>query len=267
MLEILQAPDQLAAFRLTGKVTGVDYDQMIAEIEERLRRHARIAVFVDLTSFGGLTRNALSKDIDYLKSKWSDVHRFIRLAIVSDKRWPGMLAHLAGAWLPFEIMSFRGGERDRALSWAGDARAEQPAVQLIRTTRPDTYGWVWNGKITRADLDNVLGTLQVEMESHISVRVLGRIEHMGGFEPAVLLQSSVMRVKLLGVRKIERYALVGGPRWLPQSVRLAHRITGMDIRHFPLERENDAWDWLEARPRYESDAYERTFPASHPHTN
>jgi len=263
MLEILQAPDQLAAFRLTGKVTGVDYDQMIAELEERLRRHARIAVFVDLTSFRGLTRNAFSKDLEYLKAKWSDLNRFVRLAIVSDKRWPGVLAHLAGICLPFEVMSFRGGERDRALTWAGDPRAEEPALQLIRTSRADTYGYVWNGKITRTDFEHVLGTLQVEMESQISVRILGRIEHIGGVEPSVLLQSSLMRVKLLGVRKIERYALVGGPRWLPQSVAFARRITGIDIRHFPLDRESDAWDWLEARPRYESDSFERTLSASH----
>src|ERR1700755_1802012 len=99
MLEILQAPDQLAAVRLSGKVTGVDYDQMIAELEERLRRHARVAVYADLMNLKRLTRDALSKDIQYLRSKRYDLHRFTRLAIVSDKLWPGVLAHIAGAWL------------------------------------------------------------------------------------------------------------------------------------------------------------------------
>src|SRR4051794_16110056 len=107
MLEILQAPDHLAAFRLSGNVTGVDYDQMIAEVEERLRRHGRVAVYADLTQLKRLTRDALSRDVQYALSKRNELHRFTRLAIVSDKTWPAVLAHLAGAWLPFEIKRYK----------------------------------------------------------------------------------------------------------------------------------------------------------------
>jgi hypothetical protein len=257
MLEILQAPDQLAAFRLTGKVTGVDYDQTIAELEERLRRHSRVAVYADLSQFQRLTRDALEKDIRYAIAKRYELHRFTRMAIVSDKLWPGVLAHLAGAWLPFEIRSFKSAEREEGLRWAAEPRAELPALRLISTTRPDTYAYVWNGKITRADVEHVLGALRVELETHLSVRVLGRIEHIGGFQPAAFLQSSLMRVKLLGVRKIERYALVGGPSWLPKYVGLVKRFTGIDMRHFEIERENDAWAWLEARPKAEAGVSQR----------
>jgi hypothetical protein len=262
MLEILQAPDQLAAFRLTGEVTGVDYDQMIAELEERLRRHARVAVYADLSKFKRLTRDAFTKDIQYAISKRRELHRFTRMAIVSDKRWPGLLAHIAGAWLPFEIRSFKSSERDEALRWAAEPTAEQPALRLITTSRPDTYGYVWNGKITRADVENVLGTLRHELESHTTVRVFGRIEHMGGFQPAALLQSSLMRVKLLGLRKIEQYALVGGPAWLPKYIALAKRITGIDIRHFDGAQESEAWAWLEARPKGELGTLERAASAN-----
>jgi hypothetical protein len=262
MLEILQAPDQLAAFRLTGSVTGVDYDQMIAELEERLRRHTRVAVYADLTQLKRLTRDAISKDIQYTLSKRTELHRFTRLAIVSDKLWPGVLAHIAGAWLPFEIQSFKSDAREEALRWGGEPSAELPALRLIGTSRPDTYGYVWNGKITRADVENVLGTLRHELESHISVRVLGRIEHIGGFQPSALLQSSLLRLKLLGVRKIERYALVGGPKWLVQYVALVKQVTGIEMRHFDLASEHDAWSWLEARPRGEPGLLERATPAS-----
>lgn len=262
MLEILQAPDQLAAFRLTGAVTGVDYDQMIAELEERLRRHSRVAVYADLSKFKRLTRNAFSRDIQYALSKRHALHRFTRLTIVSDKLWPAVLAHIAGAWLPFEIRRYKSSERDEALRWAAEPRADQPALRLITTSRPDTYGYVWNGKITRADVEHVLGTLRHELENHISVRVLGRIEHIGGFQPAAFLQSSLLRVKLLGLRKIERYALVGGPPWLPRYVALAKRITGIDMRHFDSATESEAWAWLEAKPKGEPGTLERGASAS-----
>jgi SpoIIAA-like len=262
MLEILQAPDQLAAFRLTGNVTGVDYDQMIAELEERLRRHARVAVYADLSQFRRLTRNALEKDIRYAIAKRDELHRFTRMAIVSDKLWPRLLAHLAGAWLPFEIKSFKSAEREEGLRWSGEPRAELPALRLLATSRPDTYAYVWNGKITRADVEHVLGALRVDLQSHVSVRVLGRIENMSGFQPTALLQSSLLRVKLLGVRKIERYAVVGGPNWLPKYVALAKRITRIDMRHFKLEDENAAWAWLEARPKGEAETRERRAAAN-----
>jgi hypothetical protein len=257
MLEILQAPDQLAAFRLTGRVTGVDYDQMVAELEERLRRHARVAVYADITKFKRFTRDAFEKDIRYAIAKRDELHRFTRFAIVSDKRWPKVLATLAGAWFPFEIRSFASAEREEGLRWGAEPRAELPALRLIPTSRSDTYAYVWNGKITRADVEHVLGALRVELETHMSVRVFGRIEHMGGFQPAALLQSSLMRVKLLGMRKIERYAIVGGPSWLPKYAALVKRVTGIDMRHFGLESEDDAWAWLEAKPKGEAGAFER----------
>jgi hypothetical protein len=262
MLEILQAPDHLAAFRLSGNVTGVDYDQMIAEVEERLRRHGRVAVYADLTQLKRLTRDALSRDVQYALSKRNELHRFTRLAIVSDKTWPAVLAHLAGAWLPFEIKRYKSAMRDAALRWGAEKRAALPALRLIATTRPDTYAYIWNGKITRADVEHVLGTLRHELESHISVRVLGRIEHMGGFQPTALLQSSLMRVKLLGLRKIERYALVGGPKWLAQYVRLVKRLTDIDMRYFDFAHERDAWEWVEARALGEAGAVERSASAN-----
>lgn len=262
MLEILQAPDQLAAFRLSGKVTGVDYDQMIAELEERLRRHARVAVYADLTNLKRLTRDAFSKDIQYLMSKRYDLHRFTRLAIVSDKRWPSVLAHIAGAWLPFEIQSYKSDARDEALRWGAEPRAELPALRMIATTRPDTYGYIWDGKITRADVEHVLGPIRQELESHISVRVLARIVHMGGFQPTVLLQSSLFRVKLLGIRKIERYAIVGGPSWIARYVAVVKRLSDIDIRHYATELESDAWTWLEARPKGETPAVTHAIPTS-----
>lgn len=262
MLEILQAPDHLAAFRLSGKVTGVDYDQMIAELEERLRRHARVAVLADLTNLKRFTRDALSRDFQYLKSKRYDLHRFTRLAIVSDKLWPSVLAHLAGAWLPFDIRGFKPDARDEALRWGAEAKADLPAFRLIPTTRADTYGYVWDGKITRADVEHVLGPIRQELESHISVRVLARITNMGGFQPTVLLQSALFRVKLLGTRKIERYAIVGGPSWIPRYVAIVKRFSDIDIRSFALEQENDAWTWLEARPKGETTSVAQALPTS-----
>ena len=53
--------------------------------------------------------------------------------------------------------------------------------------------------------------LERNLESHASARILLRIEHMAGIRPHALLRSALVRVKALGLRKVQRYAVVGGP--------------------------------------------------------
>lgn len=251
MLEILQAPSHVAAFRLSGEVSGGDYEQLIAELEARLRMHPRIAVYADMTSLTKLARGAWGKDVRYRFTKRNQLHRFARAGFVSDKAWPRWLTTLARPFTPIELRTFHTRERDAALSWTSAAeleRSRQPALRLIATTRPDTYAYVWDGKIERSDLERVVRLLMIEFESHIRVRLLGRIANMGGIEARALFTPGLLRFKLVGVTKIERYAIVGGPDWLARSIRGLRRIFDSHVRHFPLEREAEAWTWLEAQP-------------------
>lgn len=86
------------------------------------------------------------------------------------------------------------------------------------------------------------------------MRLLARIEHLEGIARGALFRSALLRLRLLGLRKIERYAIVGGPAWLGRYVRIARALRGIDVRHFPLDREHEAWTWLEAQPASKSDS-------------
>jgi hypothetical protein len=124
---------------------------------------------------------------------------------------------------------------------------------MIATTRPDTYAFVWDGKIRRRELDRIARILELELESHMSVRMLGRLEHMRGIELRALLNPVLFHAKMLGARKLERYAIVGDASWLPGYVALVGRLSGIEMRHFPLNRESDAWTWLQAQPALQAD--------------
>jgi hypothetical protein len=52
----------------------------------------------------------------------------------------------------------------------------------------------------------------------------------------------------LGLRKVERYAIVGRTNWLERYVELASQLTTIQVRYFPIEREREAWAWIEAEP-------------------
>jgi hypothetical protein len=250
MLEILQAPNHVAAFRLSKQVSGQEYDRMIAELEARLRQHPRIAVYAEVSELR-LSANALRKDVRYAFAKLGQLRRFARAGLVSDQRWLRALTGLIKPLTPIELRCFASREREQALAWASDFQPDvplRPALRLFATTRADTYGFAWNGRVSRADLTRVVRVLKVEMDSHISVRLLGRLERMDGIDLSALLVSGLLRVKLLGVRKVARYAIVGGPAWMERYVRAMRWLSGVPMRHYPLEREQDAWSWLEAQP-------------------
>ncbi|RDJ22117.1 STAS/SEC14 domain-containing protein [Bosea caraganae] len=121
MFEILAAPDHVAAYRLSGTLTPEDYDGIIADIEARLQRHEKIGVLADLTGFHDITFRATAKDLRYSFSKLSELKRFPREAIISNKGWIATLASIASPLVPYvEIKAFKPEEFEAALIWAAD---------------------------------------------------------------------------------------------------------------------------------------------------
>lgn len=119
MLEILTAPDHVAAYRLSGTLTEEDYQKLIDDIEARLGRHERIGIVADLADFHDVTIRAGLMDLRYSFSKLFDLKRFPREAVITDKQWLATLAQVMNPVIPFvEIRSFKPGEQQAALDWA-----------------------------------------------------------------------------------------------------------------------------------------------------
>lgn len=253
MIELLSAPDHVAAFRFEDTISADDYARVRSEIEARLARHARIGVFVDLMQCRGISPRALLQDLRFGFALRGQFDRFARSALVTDKTWLQRSVEAAGYILPaIEVRVFSPAERTNALEWSARLPvlgSLPPALSFIETTRPDTFAFEWNGKLTRADIARVIETLRPAFEARTSIRLLARIEDIGGIAADAFLQSGLFSLKLLVLRKLERYALVGGPGWLARYAQLLRRVSGRDIRHYTRDRERDAWTWLEAQPR------------------
>ncbi|MER9658628.1 STAS/SEC14 domain-containing protein [Mesorhizobium sp. M0184] len=86
MIEMISAPQNVAAFRVTGTVTADDYDRVIPAIEAKLSDHKDIGVLTDLADFEDMTAGALRRDLQYGLSKLGELHRFKRAAVISDKQ-------------------------------------------------------------------------------------------------------------------------------------------------------------------------------------
>jgi hypothetical protein len=256
MLELVQAPNHVAAFRVTDELTAEDYDRLVAELELRLKVHARIGVYVDATGLNGISTAALTKDLRYGLSKLGQMARFPRSAVVSDRAWLRKVVEVATAILPtMEVRAFDSGERDSALEWVGRLEPDAPSIaglRLISTTRPDTFAIVWSGKISESDLAHVTQQLDAALRTQPQLRLLARLDRIGGIAWRALFNAQLAHVKLVGAGKIERYALVGDQTWLDGYVRMMRSIAGIDMRQFATTDEAAAWTWLEAQPAADS---------------
>lgn len=122
MIDIIPAPDHVAAFRIGGTLKAEDYDEMIPQIEEKLRDHEEIGVFVDMEGFEDMTGEAMRRDVKYGIDKLGELHRFGRAAIATDKQWIKATTEMAASLFPqIDAKVFSTDEKDEALAWAAGA--------------------------------------------------------------------------------------------------------------------------------------------------
>jgi hypothetical protein len=251
MLDVMQVEGPVVAFRAEGTLTAEDYDRMTDAIDRQLRDHQNVGLFADVSGLHGLSFGALVRDFRYSVGKLGDLHRLNRVAVVSEKAWLRAWTQLAWMLVPrSSVRTFETAQRDAALAWTAELRDQpvQHALTWIETSRPDVYAFEWNGTFTHDDVDHVLSKLEQALETHSSVRLLARVKHISGIRPEALLSRTFARVKLLGLRKVERYAFVTSSVWLARYVETVGRWFDVDMRHFPIEHEQQAWDWLETKP-------------------
>jgi hypothetical protein len=121
MLQLLDAPDHVGAYALSGTLTEEDLDRIIADVEARLGRHERIAILVDLTGFHDITVRAGLKDLRYGFGKLGELKRFAKEAVITDRQWVAALVRIAAPIIPsIALRTFPPEEKAAALEWASD---------------------------------------------------------------------------------------------------------------------------------------------------
>lgn len=121
MLDILPSPDHVAAYRISGKLDGEDFDRMKADLDARLERHDKIGAMVDLTDWDGFTLEALGKDLALGAAYIRKLPRFPREAIVTDSEALVGFYRTIRPLVPYvEVRTFTSRDRASAMDWAAD---------------------------------------------------------------------------------------------------------------------------------------------------
>ena len=117
---ITDVPDNVIAFRASGKVTGPEYHQFVDPVREAVAAGRTVNyLFVTAPEFSGLDMSALWQDVKTAGSMGMDrrgVH-WGRFAVVTDKDWIRHSISAFGWIYAGELKVFDEHELEQAKSW------------------------------------------------------------------------------------------------------------------------------------------------------
>lgn len=119
MLTLLKSPaDHVVALRLEGNIDQASLTPVIKECDERLARHGRISLLVEIERFGLITPAALLNDIGYALRHLGD---FEREAIISKADWLRHVTEFSKHLVrSMEVKHFSPAEREAAYAWVAE---------------------------------------------------------------------------------------------------------------------------------------------------
>ncbi len=129
-----------------------------------------------------------------------------------------------------------------------------PALLQIKTEREDVYAFEVDGHLTREETDAVYATLEKAYEKHDSINLLIRMGRYDGFDWNTLFSESTYVGKLHALKHLRRYAVIGGPHWFGTAIRLFNPLFRVDVHHFELDDEAEAWRWIYERDEKSSNS-------------
>lgn len=142
---------------------------------------------------------------------------------------------------------------EEAIKWSAELpqapKAATQAFRFLPTSKDDVLAFEINGMISAQEMPDVIKEFETFLQRHEKVRLLNRMKHFGGIDPAVFMQGGLVSMKLAAMQKVERYAIVGAPGWMAKIIATLNPVfADIDMQTFPADREDEAWAWLGAQP-------------------
>ncbi len=128
MFERIPVEDKnIFAFKAKGKLTAEDYRQFLPQLEELIRKHGRISLYVELEDFEGWEADAAWQDFRFGLRHDRD---FDKIAIVGDKGWEKPLIKFFDLVTRTRIRFFHKDESQKAWDWLEQEPEEMRLEQV-----------------------------------------------------------------------------------------------------------------------------------------
>ncbi len=255
MFEHTSASEHVLDVRFSDKITVGDVKEFEGILAKKLENNPHLHVLLDFCEVTDLSKDAMVEGLGVDLEFFRHIKQFNRCAIISDKEWPQAVAGFFNKMFPvIDRRVFSSSQVESARAWVAEkpATTEQqaPGFRRLNTTNDKLFAFEIDGMISAQEMPAVLEDLKTFLGGHDKIRLLNRIKHFGGIDPAIFMQSGLLAVRLATIQKAERYAIVGAPDWMEKVLHtLPKGFLDMEIRSFKAEDEDKAWEWLEAKPK------------------
>lgn len=105
---------QVLAYRLSGKLTEGEVEEMKREVASAMEEHGKVRMLCEMGDFSGADPAAIWEDLKFTPRYVQDLEKF---AIVGDKRWHEWVAKLSDNLTTGEAEFFEPTHLDEAWDW------------------------------------------------------------------------------------------------------------------------------------------------------
>jgi hypothetical protein len=235
--EITGLPEGTLGFRISGNVTGSDYDSVLTPaVEQAIEKFDRIRLLAQVgPDFKGYNLDAVWDDTKLGLRHWNG---FERVAVVTDVGWIRMGVKAMSFMMPCPVQLFGIDQLDDARRWLRESlgsihiqtEGDIVSVRLLGKLDPGAYDGV------NDDIDNVMSRTE-------HVRLLLDLREFDGWSGLSALGDHLSLVRE-HYRVPERIAIVGDKAWQKMAGKIMDRFVNAQTRFFDSGDYDGAVAWV-----------------------
>lgn len=249
MIEIERLSGNAHRMVVIAQFDQSDAEKLVAFARERLDAGGGGNLLIDVTSVSDFTFSAVAIEMAHVPTLVKFIYSLGRIAVISDDAWVRTGARLESALLPGVAYAvYDDDEADAARAWVlGESEgAHTGAVSEIDVGKPGILAFELSGRLDREESERAIALVRKRLDETGSSRFMLVIRNWHGFDLDRLASREVFSGKLEVARKLERYAIVGAPKWVGKYAELTGLFVDGDIKAFDLDRQDEALAWLES---------------------
>jgi hypothetical protein len=237
--EIAGLPEGTLGFKISGDVTGSDYDSVLTPaIDKAIEKFDRIRLLVQVDpDFKGYSLDAIWDDTKLGLRHWNG---FDRVAVVTDVGWMQMGVKAMAFMMPCPVQLFTHDELDDAKRWLSeslgsiqiDSEGDIVTARLLGKLDPSAYDGV------NEEIDNVMSRAE-------HVRLVLDLREFDGWSGLSALGDHLSLIRE-HYRVPERIAIVGDKAWQKMAGKIMAKFVNAQTKFFDSGDYDGAVAWVAA---------------------
>ena len=114
MMQVTETSDDLVVIEVSGSLNREDYQRVLPQLEDTVKRYGAVRALVDVHDWSGMTPPAFFDEMQFDVDHRDDI---ARCAVVGDSGLQKVLTKLAGSVSPGQVRFFPREQRSEAKNW------------------------------------------------------------------------------------------------------------------------------------------------------